>query len=61
MREITRDDYRVDDYEVMEKLQNIYSITYSWFDDDTGEFVYAEPVTWIYNEDYYEINESDFN
>lgn len=61
MKKITRDDYRLDDFEVVEKLEEVYSITYDWFDDERGEFVYSEPITWIYNEDYYEINESDFN
>lgn len=61
MKSITRDDYRLDDFEVVEKLEEVYSITYDWFDEEHGEFVYSEPVTWIYNEDYYEINESDFN
>ena len=59
--EITKDDYRLDDVEAVEKLEEVYSITYSWFDEDTGEFVYSEPITWIYSDDYYEINENDFN
>lgn len=59
---ITEDMFRVDDYDLMEKLQEIYGITYDWFDEERGQFVYSEPVTWIYNnEDYYEINENDFN
>ena len=59
---ITEDMFRVDDYDLMEKLQEIYGITYDWFDEECGQFVYSEPVTWIYNdEDYYEIQENDFN
>ena len=61
MEKITRYDYRLDDVEAVEKLEEIYSITYDWFDEDTGEFVYSEPVIWVYNDDYYEIDESDFN
>ena len=63
MREITEDDYRLDDFELVERLERIYGITYSWFDDEkNGEFVYSEPITWIYDdEDYYEIDENDFN
>lgn len=61
MKGITKDDYRLDDVEAVEKLEEVYSITYDWFDEDTGEFVYSEPVTWVYDEDYYEISQSDFN
>ena len=52
---------RLDDYELMERLEKIYGITYDSFDENTGEFVYSEPVTWVYEDDYYEINENDFN
>ena len=61
MKKITRDDYRLDDFRAVEKLEEVYSITYDWFDEERGEFVYSEPVTWVYEDDYYEINESDFN
>lgn len=61
MKGITRYDYRLDDFEAVEKLEEVYSITYDWFDEERGEFVYSEPVTWVYEDDYYEINESDFN
>ena len=61
MKGITRYDYRLDDVEAVEKLEEVYSITYKWFDEDTGEFVYSEPITWIYNDDYYEIDENEFN
>lgn len=61
MKRIIRDDYRLNDFEAVEKLEEVYNIVYDWFDEEHGEFVYSEPDTWIYNEDYYEINESDFN
>ena len=61
MKELSRDGYRLNDVEAVEKLEEVYGITYSWFDEECGQFVYSEPVHWIYNDDYYEISENDFN
>lgn len=58
---ITEDMFRVDDYDLMEKLENIYYIEPIDYDEETSEFVYAEPVHWIYEGDRYEVYPEDYN
>lgn len=58
---IMNENYRLDDVEAVEKLENIYYIEPIDFDEETGEFVYAEPVHWIYEGDRYEVYPEDYN